>query len=104
MLRALLYFDLPSLFLALQQDAAILAFIGFLACGFWLAAQYSFDESHFAITEGLVFRRQHLLRMDSISVLEIVRPLSFRILHASRVILYFKTKPIIQRNNAILTV
>lgn len=97
MLRALLYFDLPSLFLALQQDAAILAFIGFLACGFWLAAQYSFDETHFAITEGLVFRRQHLLRMDSISVLEIVRPLSFRILHASRVILYFKTNTVQKR-------
>ncbi|MEG0110639.1 MAG: PH domain-containing protein, partial [Oscillospiraceae bacterium] len=94
MIRAVINFDMESLFTALTQDAAILVFMAVVAVLLWFNAGYVKSEVNIDIYEGLFIKRKHSILLKSLAVVETVRPLSFRIFGASKVILYFKTNKI----------
>ncbi|MEG1476876.1 MAG: hypothetical protein RSC38_03995, partial [Oscillospiraceae bacterium] len=94
MIRAVINFDMESLFTALTQDAAILVFMAVIAVLLWFNAGYVKGEGNIDIYEGLFIKRKHSILLKSLAVVETVRPLSFRIFGASKVILYFKTNKI----------
>lgn len=91
MLRALLEFDLDSLWLALTQDAAILLASAAAALVLWHATSFAWEEGSVHVAQGVFLRSSHTFAQASVAALEIVRPLSCRMLGASRVTLYFRT-------------
>jgi len=90
MLRALVEFDLDSLWLALTQDAAILLASAAAALVLWHATSFAWQEGAVQVSQGVVLRQSQTFSRQSIAALEIVRPLSCRLLGASRVTLYFR--------------
>lgn len=91
MLRALMEFDLDSLWLALTQDAAILLTSAAAALVLWHATAFAWEEGAVHIAQGVFLRRCETFSQASIAALEIMRPLSCRMLGASCVTLYFRT-------------
>ena len=89
-LRALLEFDLDSLWLALTQDAAILLTSAAVALVLWHATSFAWEAGAVHISQGVFLRRSETFSKGSIAALEIVRPLSCRIFGASQVTLYFR--------------
>ena len=87
--NALLEFSLPALLTALRQDAALLLFL----CG---ACAILLEASSWALDEAGVLRlrwaflskRERIIRGETLAALTIERPLFFRLLGASRVVLY----------------
>lgn len=90
MLRALIEFDLDSLWLALTQDAAILLTSAAVALVLWHATSFAWEAGAVHIAQGVFLRRSESFSQAGIAALEIVRPLSCRMLGASRVTLYFR--------------
>ena len=86
---ALLEFSLSALLTALRQDAALLLFL----CG---ASSILLEASSWALDEAGVLRlrwafiskRERIIRGEALAALTIERPLFFRLLGASRVVLY----------------
>ena len=91
MLRALIEFDLDALWLALTQDAAILLTSAAVALVLWHATSFAWEDGAVHIAQGVLLRRRSTFSQASVAALEIVRPLSCRMLGASRVTLYFRT-------------
>ena len=87
--NALLEFSLNALLTALRQDAALLLFL----CG---ASSILLEASSWALDEAGVLRlrwafiskRERIIRGEALAALTIERPLFFRLLGASRVVLY----------------
>ena len=87
--NALLEFSLNALLTALRQDAALLLFL----CG---ASSILLEASSWALDEAGVLRlrwafiskRERIIRGETLAALTIERPLFFRLLGASRVVLY----------------
>ena len=87
--NALLEFSLNALLTALRQDAALLLFL----CG---ASSILLEASSWALDEAGVLRlrwafiskRERIIRAEALAALTIERPLFFRLLGASRVVLY----------------
>ena len=87
--NALLEFSLSALLTALRQDAALLLFL----CG---ASSILLEASSWALDEAGVLRlrwafiskRERIIRGEALAALTIERPLFFRLLGASRVVLY----------------
>ena len=87
--NALLEFSLNALLTALRQDAALLLFL----CG---ASSILLEASSWALDEADVLRlrwafiskRERIIRGETLAALTIERPLFFRLLGASRVVLY----------------
>ena len=85
----LLEFSLSALLTALRQDAALLLFL----CG---ASSILLEASSWALDEAGVLRlrwafiskRERIIRGEALAALTIERPLFFRLLGASRVVLY----------------
>ena len=86
--NALLEFSLNALLTALRQDAALLLFL----CG---ASSILLEASSWALDEAGVLRlqwaflskRERIIRGETLAALTIERPLFFRLLGASRVVL-----------------
>ncbi len=87
--QALLAFDLDSLWIALKQDAAILAACGAAALGLWLATDFQLSRGAVTVSQGVLYRNMRVFSHASVAALEIVRPLYCRMLGASRLTLYF---------------
>lgn len=87
--NALLEFSLNALLTALRQDAALLLFL----CG---ASSILLEASSWALDEAGVLRlrwaflskQERIIRGEALAALTIERPLFFRLLGASRVVLY----------------
>lgn len=87
--NALLEFSLNALLTALRQDTALLLFL----CG---ASSILLEASSWALDEAGVLRlrwafiskRERIIRGEALAALTIERPLFFRLLGASRVVLY----------------
>ena len=87
--NALLEFSLNALLTALRQDAALLLFL----CG---ASSILLEASSWALDEAGVLRlrwafiskQERIIRGETLAALTIERPLFFRLLGASRVVLY----------------
>ena len=87
--NALLEFSLNALLTALRQDAALLLFL----CG---ASSILLEASSWALDEAGVLRlrwafiskRERIIRGETLAALTIERPLFYRLLGASRVVLY----------------
>ena len=87
--NALLEFSLNALLTALRQDAALLLFL----CG---ASSILLEASSWALDDADVLRlrwafiskRERIIRGETLAALTIERPLFFRLLGASRVVLY----------------
>lgn len=87
--NALLEFSLNALLTALRQDAALLLFL----CG---ASSILLEASSWALDEASVLRlrwaflskQERIIRGEALAALTIERPLFFRLLGASRVVLY----------------
>ena len=87
--NALLEFSLNALLTALRQDAALLLFL----CG---ASSILLEASSWALDETGVLRlrwaflskRERIIRGEALAALTIERPFFFRLLGASRVVLY----------------
>ncbi|MEG0178070.1 MAG: PH domain-containing protein [Oscillospiraceae bacterium] len=90
MLRALIAFDLDSLFLALRQDAVILVLMLLLAALFWYYAGYKTGDECLYARSGLLCPVTTAIPYNSIAVLEITRPLLLRLCAASKLKIYFK--------------
>ena len=91
MLRALIEFDLDSLWLALTQDAAILLFSAAVALALWHATSFGWEAEAVCVEQGIFLRSRHVFTRQSVSALAVERPLYCRLLGASRVTLYFHT-------------
>lgn len=91
MVRALLAFDLDSLWLALTQDAAILLANAAVALALWQATELRWQPGAVAVRQGVLYRSGRVFARADIAALEIVRPLYYRMLGASRLTLYFRT-------------
>lgn len=103
MLQALAAFDLDSLWLALTQDAAILLASAAAALVLWHATSFAWEQDAVYAAQGIFLRRSHTFARSSIAALEVVRPLSCRLLGASRVTLYFRTNAAPRRYTLYLT-
>ena len=87
--NALLEFSLSALLTALRQDAALLLFL----CG---ASWVLLEASSWALDDAGVLRlrwafaakQERILRGEALAALTIERPLLFRLMGASRVVLY----------------
>ncbi len=90
MVRALLAFDLDSLWLALTQDAAILFVTAALALALWFATGFWLEDGALTLTWGLAVRVRRSIAGESVAAIETARPLYCRILGASRLTLYFR--------------
>ena len=88
MVQALLQFDLPSLYTALKQDAAILLIMAAVAVILWRQGGWQLSEKALTLRFGFISWRKRLIPFDQVAVLEQDRPLWLRILGATRVTLY----------------
>lgn len=92
MVQALIQFDLPALFAALWQDAFILAACFAAAAVVWWFTRFTVEEHDVCTRQGVLVRSHHRYSAKSISVVEIRRPLHCRLLGASYLTFYFKTR------------
>ena len=92
MVQALLAFDLESLAVALRQDAAILIVCCALAAVLWRSTWFSVEGDAVCAREGVFLLSSHRYASKSISAVEISRPLHCRMLGASNVTIYFKSR------------
>ena len=90
--QALIQFDLPALFAALWQDACILAACFAAAAVVWWFTRFTVEEHDVCTRQGVLVRSHHRYSAKSISVVEIRRPLHCRLLGASYLTFYFKTR------------
>lgn len=92
MAQALIDFDLRGLFAALWQDVFILAACLAASAVVWWFTRFSVEEHDVCTRQGVLVRSAHRYSSKSISVVEIRRPLHCRLLGASYLTLYFKTR------------
>ena len=87
--NALLEFSLSALLTALRQDAALLAFLLGASWVLLQARGWQLDEAGvLRLRWALFYQRERILRGDQLAALTIERPLLFRLMGASRVVLY----------------
>ncbi|MEG1275908.1 MAG: PH domain-containing protein [Ruthenibacterium sp.] len=90
MVRALIVFDLPALFLALWQGLSILLLCAAAAAYLWWFTGFWVADGCVLIERGLVLRHCSTYKKESIAVLDLQRPLYCRLFGAARLTLYFK--------------
>ena len=87
--NALLEFSLSALLTALRQDAALLLFLGAASWALLEASSWQLsDAGVLRLRWEFFFRRERVLRGETLAALTIERPLLFRLMGASRVVLY----------------
>ncbi len=90
LVRALLVFDLPSLFTALKQDGFIFLAVTLFSLLQWNAAGYSCGQERIFIEQGVLLRRQLLISRKSVAAIQLKQPLYARIFGATLLTIYFK--------------
>ncbi|MDD3428520.1 MAG: PH domain-containing protein [Oscillospiraceae bacterium] len=91
LVRAVLDFNWQQFLVALQQDAFILIVMALLAGVLWYFSGFEITDSSVVLHQGLFFRSNVTLSRDMIAAVECVRPLTYRILGGTQVIIYFKS-------------
>ena len=87
--NALLEFSLNALLTALRQDAALLLFLCGASSILLEASSWALDEAGvLRLRWAFIFKRERIIRGEALAALTIERPLFFRLLGASRVVLY----------------
>ncbi|EJX08317.1 membrane protein containing DUF304, prokaryotic transmembrane adjacent region [gut metagenome] len=89
MLRALLRFDLASLYTALHQDAIILLVMAGASVLLWRRGGYELKAHQLILRFGFFSWRTRSIPFREVAVLELDRPLWLRIVGATRITLYF---------------
>lgn len=91
-LRALLVFDIAAAWTAFTQSALILIAVTILAWLLWNHSEISLDATCFSAMYGLIIHRTDTFARDRISAVVVSRPISYRLLGAARLTLYFKSE------------
>ena len=87
--NALLEFSLNALLTALRQDAALLLFLCGASFILLEASSWALDEAGMLrLRWAFISKRERIIRGEALAALTIERPLFFRLLGASRVVLY----------------
>ena len=87
--NALLEFSLNALLTALRQDAALLLFLCGASSILLEASSWALDETGvLRLRWAFISKRERIIRGEALAALTIERPLFFRLLGASRVVLY----------------
>lgn len=87
--NALLEFSLNALLTALRQDAALLLFLCGASSILLEASSWALDETGvLRLRWAFISKRERIIRGETLAALTIERPLFFRLLGASRVVLY----------------
>ena len=87
--NALLEFSLNALLTALRQDAALLLFLCGASSILLEASSWALDEAGMLrLRWAFISKRERIIRGEALAALTIERPLFFRLLGASRVVLY----------------
>lgn len=102
MIQALLRFDWESLLLAITQDLAILAACLIIILLSFIKGRYKYTQGLLTITKGFVLTKTLKIPLRDIAVVEIVRPLTFRMLFASKVTIYFSSKSTFRKISIIV--
>lgn len=97
MIRAVLMFDWESLMFALTQDIAILAACFIITIIAFIKGQYSYTPRLLTIKKGILLSKTLFIPLKDIAVVETVRPLTFRLLYASKVTVYFSSKSTLKK-------
>lgn len=103
MIQALFHFDLEGLWLALQQDAVILAVCLVPSLVLWAAARISVTPQAVVFRQGVGFCLQQSFARASIAAVAIEQPLYCRFLGAARVRLYFRDYTVPRKLTVYLT-
>ncbi len=102
MVQALLQFDLNALFNALIQDVFILLFFIFIAIVLWSQTSFNLDGDTLYIKSGVFLRHTRAYTKQSISVLDIKRPLHYRVFGASNITIYFNNHALPKKVSFVL--
>jgi len=87
--NALLEFSLNALLTALRQDAALLLFLCGASSILLEASSWALDETGvLRLRWAFISKRERIIRGEALAALTIERPFFFRLLGASRVVLY----------------
>ncbi len=89
MVQALFAFDLNALINAVFQDIFILLFFAALAVIFWYNTLFEVKNDEIFIKSGVFFQYSRVYKKQSICVLDIKRPVYYRLFGAAKVTLYF---------------
>ena len=92
MARALIVFDLPALFLALRQDAFILALCVGAALWLWANTFFCAAQNAVEVRRGFFFEDVRVYTARSVAAVEITRPLLYRFFGAAKLTLYFSAQ------------
>lgn len=90
MVQALLAWNLDALFTALWHDLYILLASTAAAAVLWFTTSFSVEAGSVKIKQGVFIKKEYMFCTQSIAVLEITRPLIYRIVGASCLKMYFK--------------
>lgn len=90
LVRALLVFDLPSLFTALKQDGIIFIVVAIFSFAQWKAAGYRCGKERIFVEQGVLFHRQLIISRRAVAAIELKQPLYARIFGACLLTIYFK--------------
>ncbi len=88
--QAFFAFDFNALINAFFQDIFILAFFAAIALIYWLGTSFRIDDDKLFIKSGVFFTLSRVYNKQSICVIDIKRPLYYRIFGAAKITLYFK--------------
>lgn len=88
LLRALLRFDLPSLFAALQQDGLIFVGTALFALAQWTASGIRVQDGQLQIRRGAVLRLRVRAELSGIGAVQLHRPLYCRMVGATELTIW----------------
>ena len=86
--RALLNFDLASLYTALQQELALVLFLALASWLVWQRGGWQLTEQGLELRSGVLVRRIRTLTPGQIAVVELNRTVPLRLFGATRVTVY----------------
>lgn len=101
-LGALFPFNWGNIRLALTQDLAILVACFVLISLMLIKGHYLYSSTHLTINKGIFLSQSIAIPLGEIAVIEIVRPLTYRLLGASKVTMYFSSNSSFKKTSVVL--